>query len=67
MAIQAAGDNCGFITKTDELLSKQDKKNYLVICNTIGSPVDTRFTCIEVSHSVMTQYVDLPVEIHCIH
>lgn len=54
VAIKGAGENCVLITKTDESYEKQDKKNYLVVCDSIGSPVDTKFTVIDAVNIAMT-------------
>ncbi len=52
LAIRAAGENCVFATRTDD----QSGQYILILCNAIGSPVDSKYIDIEPVHIAMTEY-----------
>mmetsp|Transcript_38234 Transcript_38234/g.108060 ORF Transcript_38234/g.108060 Transcript_38234/m.108060 type:complete len:1242 (+) Transcript_38234:70-3795(+) len=51
MSIAAAGDYCVLATRSDE-----DHQFILILCNAIGSPVDSKYIPVEPQFLVMTQY-----------
>jgi len=52
IAIRAAGENCVFATKTDDASGQY----ILILCNAIGSPVDSKYIDIEPVYLAMTPY-----------
>jgi len=52
MSIRAAGENCVFATKTDD----GSGQFILILCNAIGSPVDSKYIDIEPLFVTMTPY-----------
>ena len=51
MAIAAAGDYCVLATRSDE-----DSQFVLILCNAIGSPVDSKYIPVEPQFLVMTEF-----------
>lgn len=49
LGITAAGEHCILATKSDESTA-QNGKYGLILCNTIGTPVDSKFCCKRVCH-----------------
>jgi len=52
IAIRAAGDNCVFATRTDD----SSGQFILILCNAIGSPVDSKYIDVEPTFLTMTPY-----------
>jgi WD repeat-containing protein 35 len=52
MAIRAAGDNCVLVTKTDD----SSEQYIMILCNAIGTPVDSKYTEVEPLVIAMTKY-----------
>jgi WD repeat-containing protein 35 len=52
IAIRAAGENCVFATKTDD----GSGQYILILCNAIGSPVDSKYIDVEPIYLAMTPY-----------
>lgn len=50
--IKAAGDNCVLVTKSDD----GSGKFILILCNSIGSPVDSKYIDLEPTYTTMTKY-----------
>ena len=52
LALDAAGENCVLLTKTEA-----PKEAYvIIICNAIGSPIETKFQSVEPKHVCMTKH-----------
>jgi WD repeat-containing protein 35 len=51
--IRAAGENCVLVTKTSDGSSD---KYILILCNAIGSPVDSKYIAVDPKFVTMTQY-----------
>lgn len=52
IAIRASGENCVFATRTDD----SSGQFILILCNAIGSPVDSKYIDIEPVYLAMTPY-----------
>eukprot|EP00002_Diphylleia_rotans_P007172 TRINITY_DN1668_c0_g1_i5.p1 TRINITY_DN1668_c0_g1~~TRINITY_DN1668_c0_g1_i5.p1 ORF type:complete len:840 (+),score=196.96 TRINITY_DN1668_c0_g1_i5:209-2728(+) len=52
VAIRAAGENCVLVTKSDDTT----QQHILILCNAIGTPVDSKYIEIEPQNIAMTQY-----------
>jgi WD repeat-containing protein 35 len=53
VTIRCSGEHCVLVTKTDHL-QQQDKKYLLIVCNSIGSPIDNKYISIEPKYVAMT-------------
>lgn len=49
LGITASGEHCILATKSDESTA-QNGKYGLILCNTIGTPVDSKFCCKRAFH-----------------
>lgn len=52
ITIRAAGDNCVFATRTDD----NSGQYILILCNAIGSPVDSKYIDVEPLYLAMTEH-----------
>ena len=52
LSIKAAGDHCVFATRADD----DSNQHILILCNAIGSPVDSKYIDIEPLYVTMTPY-----------
>lgn len=52
ISIAAAGDNCVLVTKTDDTSDQY----ILILCNAIGTPVDSKYTEVEPLVITMTRH-----------
>lgn len=54
--IRAAGDNCVLATHSDDAAAGGGEQHILILCNAIGSPVDSKYIDITPTHITMTKY-----------
>jgi len=63
VAIRAAGDNCIMCTHSED----SSGQYVIILCNAIGSPVDSKYIDVEPKHIAMTKYHVIVASAHSIY